>query len=252
MPAIAIPAAPASEASSPVAASSPAASDPVAPTPASAPVVASQPATTPVIKIAVFGDDEMSGIAISNWMPTLVTPNQESNLQSALQNSFNDLGISVTNYATGGTASSLQNELDGMDGGGAAEPQRMQGTGASIVIQEHMLNDALGGETVDEYSAYLAQWVHDAQSAGLTPVLEEASPVCDDNHPQLSAYVDAMNVVARRMNVPVIHQYSYVQGIAGWQSHMIGCLYPDATLLAVKAQQELAVIAPMVKAQMGD
>jgi hypothetical protein len=32
---------------------------------------------------------------------------------------------------------------------------------------------------------------------------------------------------------------------------MTGCLYPDATLLAAKAQQELVVIALMVKAQIG-
>ena len=185
-------------------------------------------------------------------MPSVVSPSQESALQSALQSKFNDSGITVINSATGGTASSLQNELRGMDGGGASEPQRMTDSGAKIVIQAHMLNDALGGETIDQYTAYLEQWAQYARSAGLTPVFEEDSPVCDDDHPQLSAYVDAMNEVGRRLNVPVIHQYAFVQGIANWQSHMISCRYPDATLLAVKAQQELTVIAPIVKAQIGE
>lgn len=179
-------------------------------------------------------------------MPSLVTPTEQANLQSALQSQFNDTGITVSNNATGGTSSSLQNEMDGMDGGGAGEPQRMIASGAGIVIQEHMLNDALGGETVDQYSGYLTQWVEDARAAGLTPVLEESGPVCDGNHPQLASYVDAMNDVGRRLSVPVIHQFSHIQGIVGWQAHMTSCLYPDATLLAAKAQQELAVIAPLV------
>lgn len=203
------------------------------------------------MKIAVFGDDEVAGFALSPYgMPTIVSPTEQANLQSALQTKFNDTGITVANAATGGTSSSLQNEMDGMDGGGAAEPQRMIASGASIVIQEHMLNDALGGETVDQYAGYLTQWVEAAKAAGLTPVLEESGPVCDGNHPQLASYVDAMNDVGRRLDVPVIHQYSYIQGIAGWQSHMAGCLYPDATLLAAKASQEMVVIAPLVKAQM--
>jgi hypothetical protein len=196
----------------------------------------------------MFGDDETVGIAITPYgMPSLVTPSEQANLQSALQSQFNDTGITVANNATGGTSSSLQNEMDGMDGGGSAEPQRMIASGASIVIQEHTLNDALGGETVDQYAGYLTQWVEDARAAGLTPVLEESGPVCDGDHLQLASYVDAMNDVGRKLNVPVIHQFAYIQGIAGWQSHMIGCLYPDAILLAAKAKQELAVIAPLVR-----
>jgi hypothetical protein len=230
----------------PVCALEPAASSPV---PASAP----EPASTPVVKIVVFGDDEVAGFALSPYgVPTLVSPTQQANLQSALQAKFNDTGITVANAATGGTSSSLQNEMGGMDGGGSAEPQRMVESGASIVIQEHMLNDALGGETVDQYAGYLTQWIEDARAAGLAPVLEESGPVCDGNHPQLASYVNAMSNVGKRLNVPVIHQYLYIQGIAGWQSHMTGCLYPDATLLAAKARQELAVIAPLVKAALGE
>jgi hypothetical protein len=33
---------------------------------------------------------------------------------------------------------------------------------------------------------------------------------------------------------------------------MTSCLYPDATLLAAKAKQELAVIAPIVKTALGE
>jgi hypothetical protein len=209
-------------------------------------------ASTPVVKIAMFGDDEVSDIAISSMgMASLVTPSEESDLQTALQSEFSDSGISVANDATGGLASSLPNELDGMDGGGAAEPQRMEQSGASIVIQEHMLNDALGGETAAEYSAYLAQWIQDARAAGLTPVLEESGPACDGNHPFLPQYVAAMDAAAVQYNVPLVQNYAYIQSIDGWCSHMVGGIYPDATILALKAKQEQAVIAPLVQKIIG-
>lgn len=259
--------------SAPVAASSPAASQPAAAStpdttasepvaasdPASAPTQASQPvasapasASTPIVKIAVFGDDQMAGIAISQFgMPTLVTPNEPAQLQTLLQSEFNDSGISVQNISSGGTSSSLQNELDGMDGLGNGQPQRMQASGATIVIEEHALNDALGGETVDEYSAYLGQWIQDAKTAGLQPVLEEPGPVCDGNHPQLPAYVAAMDAAASTYNIPIIKTYSLISGIDGWQAHMLGCTVPDSTLDAFRAQQEQAVIGPLVKNLLG-
>lgn len=241
-------------ASSPVAASSPAASDPASSTPsaasdstASAPTAASAPASTPVVRIAVFGDDQMAGIAIGQYgMPTLVTPNEPAQLQALLQKQFNDTGITVQNISSGGTSSSLQNELDGMDGLGDGQPQRMLASGASIVIEEHAVNDALGGETVAEYSAYLGQWIQDAQAAGLQPVLEEPGPVCDGSHPQLPAYVAAMDAVAATYNVPLIQQYTIILAIDGWQTHMIGCTVPDSYLDSVRAAQEQAIISAFV------
>lgn len=202
----------------------------------------------PVIKIVVFGDDQMAGIAVSQFgMPTLVTPNEAVQLQSLLQAQFNNTSITVQNVSSGGTSSSLQNELDGMDGLGAAEPQRMAQSGARIVIEEHGLNDDRGGASLSEYSAYLGQWIQDAKSAGLTPVLEEPGPVCDGDHPQLPAYVAAMDAAAVTYNVPIIKTYSLIEGIDGWQAHMLSCIVPDATLDQLKAQAEQAIIAPLVK-----
>ncbi len=195
----------------------------------------------------MFGDDQMAGIAIGQYgMPTLVTPNEPAQLQALLQKQFNDTGITVQNISSGGTSSSLQNELDGMDGLGDGQPQRMLASGASIVIEEHAVNDALGGETVAEYSAYLGQWIQDAQAAGLQPVLEEPGPVCDGSHPQLPAYVAAMDAVAATYNVPLIQQYTIILAIDGWQTHMIGCTVPDSYLDSVRAAQEQAIISAFV------
>jgi hypothetical protein len=180
-------------------------------------------------------------------MLTTVSPNEPAALQSLLQTALADTGISVANDATGGTASSLPNQLDGMDGGGSAEPLRMTQAGATIVIQEHALNDALAGETVTEYTAYLGQWIQDAQSSGLTPILEEPGPVCDDSHPQLGAYVQAMDQVAATYKVPLIRQYGWISSTQGWQGHMINCTVPDSTLAGLKAKAEQAVVGPLVQ-----
>lgn len=204
--------------------------------------------STPIIKIVVYGDDQQAGIAMSQLgMPTVVTPNEAQALQTLLQKDFNDNGITVVNASTGGTSSSLQNELDGMDGLGVGQPERMNQSGAQIVIESHMLNDALGGETPADYAGYLTQQVQNAQAAGVTLVFEEDSPVCDGDHPQLPAYVAAMERIGAQYNVPVVLQYSGIQAIDGWKDHMLGCIVPDAALDAVKAQAEEAVIGPIVR-----
>lgn len=190
----------------------------------------------------------MQGDAINAYgMVSMVTPNEPIALQNLLQQQFNDAGVSVLDASTGGTASSLQNELDGMDGGGQAQPARMAASSAKIAIEQHTLNDNLGGETLAEYTAYLGQWIRDAQASGITPVLEEASPVCDGNHPQLASYVAAMDSVAKQYGVPVIAQYTYIESIPDWRAHMLNCEIPDAYLDALKATQEQMIIAPLVK-----
>ncbi|SEI42846.1 GDSL-like Lipase/Acylhydrolase family protein [Paraburkholderia diazotrophica] len=185
----------------------------------------------------------------SMGMPVSVTPNEPQALQSLLQKQFRDSGITVQNAATGGRASSLMNELDGMDGGGPPLPQRLAETSASIIIEEHSVNDAYAGETVSDYTGYLEQWVQAIQASGKIAVLEEPSPLCDSDHPQLPQYVAAMDAIAAKYNVPIIKQYDYIKSITGWQSHMTQCLYPDAYLDDLKAKQEQALVAALVKAK---
>lgn len=220
----------------------------------SAPAGASMPtpplavASMPVITIVTYGDDEMLGDAISPYgSSTMVSPTEPAALQALLQTEFNDSGVTVINATSGGTSSSLQNELDGMDGMGEGQPARMVASAAKIAIEQHALNDALGGETVEQYAAYLGQWIQDARANGIQPVLEEDSPVCDDNHPQLAAYATAVDAAGKQYGVPVIAQYNYVLSIPDWQAHMLDCIVPDAYLSGLKAKQEQTVIAPLVK-----
>lgn len=231
------------------------------PSVASAPVVASAPeqasdpvapASTPVVLIDVYGDDAIAGFATNGFgTVSLVTPNEPQTLQTLLQSQFNDTGITIANHATGGGSSSLMNEMVGMDGNGAPFADRIKLSNASIVIESHTRNDALGGETINDYRQYLAAWVASVRAAGKIPVLEESGPTCDGDHPQLAAYVQAMDDAATQFNVPIVTQYAYVGSLPNWQSHMASCLYPDSYLLALKAQREFDVIGPLVQKVIG-
>jgi len=205
------------------------------------------------VQIDVYGDDGIAGFTVSDYgMWSTVTPSEPQALQTLLQDQFDDTGITVANHATGGTSSSLKNEMLGMDGNGAPFTDRIKTSPASIVIESHVRNDALGGETIDDYRQYLAAWVVDVRAAGKTPVLEESGPTCDSDHPQLAAYVEAMDDAATQFNVPLVRQYAYIGGLPNWQQHMASCLYPDAYLLQIKAQREQAVIAPLIRQISGE
>jgi hypothetical protein len=230
-------------ASAPVAASSPA--------PASTPV-ASAPASTPVVNIDIYGDDQMAGFAMNQYgFPSVVSPNEPAALQALLRQQFNNTGITVSSHATGGTSSSLYNELRGMDGNGDPFANRIKLSAAHIVIESHTLNDALGGETLADYRQYLADWVVAVRAAGKLPVLEESGPVCDSEHPQLATYVQAMDDAAVAYDVPIIKQYAYISALPDWQSHMASCLVPDAYLDSIKAQREADVVGQIVKSLIG-
>lgn len=195
----------------------------------------------------------MAGIAVNQYgWPALVTPNEPQSLQALLQTQFNDTGIAVSNHATGGTSSSLQNEMLGVDGNGAPFADRIKLSAASVVVESHTLNDALGGETINDYRQYLAAWVVAVRAAGKIPVLEESGPTCDSDHQQLAAYVQAMDDAAATYNVPIVTQYAYISGLPNWQAHMGQCLYPDSYLLQIKAQREAAILSPLVKAAIGE
>jgi len=216
--------------------------------PAGAPV----PASTPVAGVVFFGDDQVFGDVINQFgMVTMTSPTEPAALQPLLQSEFNDSGVTVANTSSGGTSSSLQNELAGMDGMGQGERARMISSGARIAVEAHSINDFLGGETVEEYQADLITWVEDAQANGIQPVLQEPSPVCDGSDPLQPEYVSAIDSVGQQLNVPVIPIYSYVQGLANWQSHMTNCEIPDAYLDGLEAKQAQAVIAPLVKTIIG-
>lgn len=216
------------------------------------PTPAQTPTSIPVVSIVVYGDDAMMGATVNSFgMFSLVMPNEPQDLQAALQAQFGNTGITVIDHATGGTSSSLMNEINGTDGSGAPFAQRIAASSAEIVVDNHAVNDALGGETVNDYAGYLGQWIIDVRAANKIPVLEEPGPVCDGNHPQLGVYVQAMDAAAEQYGVALIRQYAYISSIAGWCSHMAQGFYPDAYIDAMKAKQERAVIAPLIQANPG-
>ena len=206
-----------------------------------------------MVGVVFFGDDQVFGDVVSQFgMVTMTSPTEPVVLQSLLQSEFSDTGLTVTNSSSGGTSSSLQNELSGMDGMGQGDPARMIASGAKIAVQAHSINDFLGGESVEEYQADLIIWVEDAQANGIQPVLQEPAPECDNLNPLQAEYVAAIDSVGQQLNVPVIPIYSYVQGLTNWQAHMQNCEIPDAYLDGLEAQQAQAVIAPLVKKIAGE
>jgi hypothetical protein len=214
--------------------------------------VVTGPASTPIVGVVFFGDDQVFGDVISQFgMVTMTAPTEPAALQSLLQSEFNDSGVTVVNSSSGGTSSSLQNELAGMDGMGQGEPARMISSGAKIAVQAHSINDFLGGESVEQYQADLITWVEDAQANGIQPVLQEPSPECDNLNPLQPEYVTAIDSVGQQLNVPVIPLYTYVQTVTNWQSHMQNCEIPDAYLDQFEAEQAQKVIAPLIKTIVG-
>lgn len=189
------------------------------------------------------------GIAGYNYgMPSMIKPASAS-LQDALQKRFDDTGISVSNHASGGRAASLANALDGMDGNGAPFAQRLAATQSSLVIVSYALNDVYG-ESPQDFAGYLGQAIQTIRDAGRRPVLETPSPTCDSDHPQLAKYAAAIKSAGVAYNVPVVDNYAAISALSGWRDHMDStCTLPDEALQAFKAQQELAVIAPLVKMQ---
>lgn len=217
------------------------------------PPIPSGPAATPIVLIDAFGDDAAMGLSGYNFGMPVIVKAPAAYLQDALQKQFADTGIKVSDRATGGRAASLMNALDGMDGGAPPLAQRLTSTQSSIVIVSYSLNEAYAGETVSDFSGYLAQAIQAIQSAGRKAVLEEPSPTCDTDHPQLAQYATAIDAASKQYGVPVIQQYAYIQTIPDWKLHMDStCTLPDAWLNSIKANQELAVIAPLVATQIGE
>jgi hypothetical protein len=180
-------------------------------------------------------------------MPVMVKPASAS-LQDELQKQFNDAGIQVANHATGGRSASLMNLLDGMDGGGAPFSQRLASTQSTIVAISYGLNEQYGGETVSNFSGYLAQAIQIVREAGRRPVLETPSPTCDSDHPFTADYASAIKAAGVAYGVPVVDNYAAISSLSGWQSHMdVTCTLPDETLQAFTGTQELKVIAPLVQ-----
>lgn len=193
----------------------------------------------------------MMGITSNNgWMPTITQQSEPADSQVLLQAQFGN-SVTISNLAEGGTASTLVNMMNGVDGGGPPFAQRMTTSKADIELVNHAINDDLA-QSLGPYTDALIAWIQAVRSTGKLPVIEEPNPVCDDNHPYLANYVSTMDSIAASYNVPIVSQYTYLQDIPNYCSHLSGGLYPDDYIDSVKAQHEAQVLAPLVQAIIGD
>jgi hypothetical protein len=205
----------------------------------------SQPAPVKTILIDVYGDDAMMGLTSMNYgMPTITQHTEPNVSQAILRASFPS--VTISNHASGGTASSLVNMMAGMDGGGPPFAQRIAGSTAVIVLDNHAINDDLA-QSLGPYTDALIQWILDVRKAGKMPVIEEPNPVCDGNHPYLENYVATMQNIAASYNVPIVHQYYEIRSMPDWQAHMWNCLLPDDYLIRIKASRQADALAPLLQ-----
>jgi hypothetical protein len=198
------------------------------------------------VLIEIHGDDAMMGVTSNNgWMPTITQQSEPADSQTLLRAQLGD-GVTISNLAEGGTASTLVNMMNGVDGGGPPFAQRMATSKADIELVNHAINDDLA-QSLGPYTDALIAWIQAVRAAGKIAVLEEPNPVCDDNHPNLENYVSTIDNIAAAYNVPLVTQYEYLQAIPNYCSHLSGGLYPDDAIYAIKAQREAAVLAPLVQ-----
>lgn len=176
-------------------------------------------------------------------MMTVAQQSEPAGTQTLLQAQFP--GVTVANHATGGTSSTLVNEMNGVDGNGAPFAQRILLSKADIVLDNHAINDD-AYQSLAPYSDALVAWVAAVRAAGKTPVLEEPNPVCDGDHPNLENYVSVMDSIAAQYNVPLVTQYAYLQTIPNYCSHLNAGFYPDEAVYALKAQRQAAALASVI------
>lgn len=213
--------------------------------------VAKPPTSTPTpqpILIEVYGDDAMMGLTS---MLRVAEQTETIQSQALLQAQLNNSAITITNRASGGTASSLVNMMRGVDGGGPPFAERIKGSKAQIVLMNHAINDNLM-QSLAPYADAMIEWVKVVRDAGKIPVLEEPNPVCDGNHPWLENYVATMQSIAEAYKVPLVKQYDYIKTLPNWESHMGACFYPDEWLLQIKAQRQADVLELLVKNTIGE
>jgi hypothetical protein len=175
---------------------------------------------------------------------------EPADTQTILQAQFGNT-VTVDNRAEGGAASTLLNMMNGVDGGGAPFAQRILSSKAQIVLDAHAVNDDLS-QSLGPYTDALIAWVQAVRTEGKVAVLEEPGPVCDDSRPYLANYVSVMDNVAIQYNIPIVRQYDYLLAIPNLCSHYTAGIYPDNAIYQIKAQRQAAVLAPLVKAALGE
>lgn len=170
--------------------------------------------------------------------------NVASDLQTLMRAQF---GNRVTVSDEGVPGSTLGSLMSGSDGRHPVFTQQMAQSKADIVVVNHGVNDsAWGGETTSQFWALLTQFVAVAQRHGKIVALEDAGPVCSPNY-NVAPYVTTTDDVASQSGMALIQQYQALLAVPNYCSHLTGQYYPDPYVYSIKAQQEAAVLAPIVQ-----
>ncbi len=209
--------------------------------------VANAPAQRSVV-IDAQGDSTIWGFQTSDnfqkhWQ---TTNNPPALLEKALQAKF---GKTITVQNHGHPGAMIGDRMNGVNGYTLTYAQEVSTNKADIVIVNFALNDAHKSalEPVDQYKAYLIDFVAQSRAAGRVVVLEEPNPIdFQINASTIPKYVEAMNEVARELNVPIVHQYHHISAMPNWKALLIDGIHPTDELYWIKAHRQAEVIEPIV------
>lgn len=188
----------------------------------------------------MYGLNPATGVPYEN--------NVTADLQTILQAQF---GNRVTVSNQGARGSTLATLIAGSDGMHLPIEQQMAQSTADIVIVNHGVNDSTtGGETTSQFWSLLTQFVAVAQKHGKIVALEEAGPVCSNDY-NVAPYAATTDDVSKQSGMALIEQYQTLLAVPNYCTHLAKQYYPDPSIYSIKAQQEAAVLAPIVQKLLG-
>lgn len=166
-------------------------------------------------------------------------------------------GNTVTVSTTGIQGATIEQLLAGTDGFPRPYAQLIAQSIGNPVVENFGLNE--GGETPAQFQQSVIQFVTLTEQAGKQPVLEEPNPACVAgtvdtemvyaNGLTMAAYVAVIDQVAQAYNLPIIHQYEQIKAMPNFCTMMSdGIEHPDSQLYAIKAQNQTAVLLPIIQA----
>lgn len=213
-----------------------------------APVAQAQPKP---VQISAFGDSTMAGLQMINGQ-YVITHVVTADLQADLQAQLGNTVTVITDAQQGTTLNDLLTGADGFQ----TFATYMQTDKSAIVLENFGINDR-GQYSGANFQQYLTQFITLAQSAGKTVVLEEPNPVClkgTTDQEQVFAdgqtiqeFVTIIDSTAQQYGLPLVKQYDQIKAMPNWCTLMSdGWAHPTAALYAIKAQNEAAVLAPLI------
>lgn len=195
--------------------------------------------------IEAYGDSTTLGISCIDHKCGPRAENAVAYLQDALRAKYGD-NVTVTNFGVGGT---MATQLDaGNDRrGGIPWEQRMSQSRAQVVTVNYGINEVMHNQTPEQFYEAETTLVKTAVAAGKLAVLETSNPMLDRRlNARLADMVAMTRRVAAEQRVPLVDQFAAVSQIPDWQHEMSDGAHPSAPLYKAKADNDFAVLEPVV------